>query len=449
GTPRQEDVTISAAQPGDLQTQTGLKFSHVAGARLRDLTVEGEIVKIKSVQGQTLQFSSPLGTSHVPGETVFIANAANEIASATVEKTIIEESGPLRVVVRQDGYFRSASGRTPPTLAFTLRYYAYANQPFIRVRLRMINHGVYGFGASFSNRPPYAQHALLRSLSVMLPTVVPGTGTSQVLDSAEAHARIAKKHSGASLAAGTFEISVPEFVENYPKALVGSSDGIRFDILPETGNDYVFDGSRAKTTDFYLGRNTIAARVLTTQMNAWLDPAYVASTGAVRPAFVEKRDWSRTFGNDLQLAEAAARVERMFASSYAIEVNQGAGATQPMSAYEYRETSQNGEQFGWRNFGDLAWGDGYTNVHYDLPFILLREYLRTGDARAFRLGSEMARYRADWGHYHANDYIDAEHTWNLKGLAFYEKGDHGSFREPVPSHVWIEGMWLYWALTGD
>ena len=40
-------------------------------------------------------------------------------------------------------------------------------------------------------------------------------------------------------------------------------------------------------------------------------------------------------------------------------------------------------------------------------------------------------------------------NWNLRGMAFYEKGDHGSFREPVPSHTWIEGMWLYWALTGD
>src|SRR5262249_23230893 len=254
---------------------------------------------------------------------------------------------------------------------------------------------------------------------------------------------------GASLTAGSFEISVPEFVENYPKSLIGNSYGIRFDILPEMGSDYVFDGARGKTTDFYLGRNTVAARALTLRMNASIDPSYVAATGAVRPSFVEKRDWARSFGNDPQLAEAATRMERMFASSYAIEANQGAGAAQPMSAFEYRETSQNGEQFGWRNFGDLAWGDGYANVHYDLPFVLLREYLRTGDARAFRLGSERARSRADGRHYQANDYLDPERTWNLKGLAFYEKGDHGSFREPVPTHDWIEGMWLYWALTGD
>ena len=56
---------------------------------------------------------------------------------------------------------------------------------------------------------------------------------------------------------------------------------MRFDVLPDNGSDYVFDGARAKTTDFYLGRNTIAARALTVSPNAVLDPAYVAKTGAV------------------------------------------------------------------------------------------------------------------------------------------------------------------------
>jgi uncharacterized protein (TIGR03437 family) len=119
------------------------------------------------------------------------------------------------------------------------------------------------------------------------------------------------------------------------------------------------------------------------------------------------------------------------------------------SIFEYRLRDEMGANLGWRNFGDLAWAAGYANVHYDLPFILLREYLRTGDARAFQLGSEMARYRADWGHYHANDYWDQEGAYNMRGVAFYEKGDHGSDTLPLPTHNWIEGMWLHWALTGD
>ena len=449
GTPREEDVLVASTQPGDLRTAAPLKFKHAAGATIRDLSVEQETSTIKSASDQTVQFTAPLKPNHLVGEKLIVVNAANQPANAFIEHTFVEESNPLRAVVRQDGYFKSASGKALPTVAFTLRYYVYANQPFVRVRLRMMNNGTFGFGAYRSFQPPFPQHALLRSLSVLLPTVTPASGVSQVLDANEAHARLAEKQSGASLVAGLFEIAVPEFVENYPKALRGSADGISFDVLPDTGNDYIFDGARAKTTDFYIGQQTISARALTDSTPATLDPAYIATTGAVRPAFVESRDWRDFFGKDEVMSEAANRVERMFASGYAVEATDDAGAVPPSSIFEYRNRGENGEQFGWRNFGDLAWGDGYANVHYDLPFVLLREYLRTGDARAFRLGGEMARYRADWGHYRADDFLTVEKTWNFRGLAFYEKGDHGTFKEPVPSHSWIEGMWLYWALTGD
>jgi hypothetical protein len=454
GTGQQEDVEVVWAEAGDLRAATKLRFSHSVGATIRDLMAEQETATIKSVSGQTVQFTAPLKFERGINEKLIALNAADQIARAVIERTIIEESNPLRVIVRQDGAFRcdfskSASSKALPTMTFTLRYYIYANQPFVRVRLRMMNNGVFGFGAYRSWQPPFPQHAILRSLSVLLPTVTPASGVSQVLNSNEARDRLSEKQSGASLVAGLFEVAVPEFVENYPKALRGSSSGIRFDLLPDTGEDYIFDGARAKTTDFYIGQQTIKARALTNSSPASLDPAYIATTGAVRPAFVESRDWRDFFGKDEVMSEAANRVERMLASGYAVEATDDGGAVPPSSIFEYRNRGENGEQFGWRNFGDLAWGDGYANVHYDLPFVLLREYLRTGDARAFKLGSEMARYRADWGHYRADDFLTVEKTWNFKGLAFYEKGDHGAFKEPVPSHSWIEGMWLYWALTGD
>jgi len=451
GTSQQEEVTVGSAQPGDLKTDVPLRFNHPAGTPIRDLSIEQERATIKAINGQTVQFASALKASHSLGEKMVVTNAQDTVATAFVEKTTIEEANALRVVIKQDGAFRA--GGTPATaaLAFTLRYYIYADQPFIRVRWRMMNNGAFGFGAYRGGPSPYGQHAILRSLSVLMPTVATGNGSVQVLQSEEARTRLAQKQSGASIAAGQFEIAVPEFVENYPKAL-SANGGLRFDILPDTGSDYIFDGARAKTTDFYLGRGTVAARALTNSLNATLDPAYVAKTGAVRPALVEKRNWAAANPatpntKDLQMPEAAVRIERMMASGYAVEVTEAGGAVPPESAFEYRQRGENGEQFGWRNFGDLAWGDGYANVHYDLPFVLLREALRTGDARAFQLGGEMARYRADWGQFRSDDYLD--NNWNLRGMAFYEKGDHGTYREPVPSHSWIEGMWLYWALTGD
>ncbi len=447
GTNQQEEVVVNSADPGDLKSVSPLRFNHSAGTFIRDLSIEQERATIKEISGQAVRFSAPLKVQHSLGEKMIVVGGLDETVTASIEKTSVEESNALRTVVRQDGVFKNKGLKVPPTLAFTIRYYVYADQPFVRVRLRMMNNGAYGFGASRGGPSPYAQHVLLRSLYVFLPTTSTSSDAVRVLKSDDARNRLAQRQSGASLAAGQFEIAVPEFVENYPKALTGGREGLRFDILPDTGEDHVFDGARAKTTDFYLGRNTIAARAMTNAQNATLDPAYIASTGAVRTAFVERRNWQTAFEKDPPLSEAAMRMERMLASVYAVESSEAAGAVPAQSAFEYRLRGEQGEQFGWRNFGDLAWGDGYANVHYDLPLVLLREYLRTGDARAFQLGSEMARYRADWGQFRADDFL--MENWNLRGMAFYEKGDHGSFREPVPSHTWIEGMWLYWALTGD
>ncbi|QQS44813.1 MAG: hypothetical protein IPM66_12620 [Acidobacteriota bacterium] len=370
---------------------------------------------------------------------------SNLNSAAAIESARIEEESPLRVVVRQDGVFRSAG----ITLHFTCRYQIYAGRPFVRVQLRLINRGSYGFGGGRTGLPPFAGHARLRKLSFEIPTIEPGQDSSSVITAEDAQTRLEDGQSGASIAAGAFEVAVPEFVENFPRALIGNRDGLSFEILPEISEDHVFDGARAKTVDFYLGEDTLAARRLTSSLNASLEPAYVASTGAVRPSFVEKREWRNEFGSDRKLIEAARRIERMFAAGYAVEATEGAGGVPPQSIFEYRLRGENGRHFGWRNFGDLAWGDGYANLHYDLPFILLRESLRTADERAFRIGSEMARYRADWGQHQADDYLDRDRTLNLRGMAFYEKGDHGSFREPVPSHMWIEGLWLHWAMTGD
>jgi hypothetical protein len=453
GTARQEDVTVgSIAGPQDLRLAAPLRFSHAAGSRLRDLTIEGETAMVSKASGQLLQLSGTLNATHTTGEKIYVAAAGQgaQTALLTVDGARIEEANALRVVVRQEGRLQASGSLLAPLLNFTLRYYVYADQPFVRVRLQLTNNGTYGFGAFQLKKGPYPQHVLLRSLSALIPTVDAGSGTVQVLTSAEAHNRLAQNQTNALLSAGSgasqFEVSVPEFTENFPKALIGHSGGLRFDVLPNTGQDYVFEGARAKTTDFYLGRETGRGRALTNSLGARLDPAYTASTGAVRPALVERRNWTSTFNQHPEMGEAGNRYERLMASGYDLSACDG---NVPQSIFEYRQGMEFGENLGWRNFGDLGWGDGYSNLHYDLPFVMLREYVRTGDARAFQLGSEMARYRAGWGQYHADDYWDVNNSWNLKGMAFYEKGDHGSFLEPKPSHSWLEGMWLYWALTGD
>lgn len=101
--------------------------------------------------------------------------------------------------------------------------------------------------------------------------------------------------------------------------------------------------------------------------------------------------------------------------------------------------------YGWFNFGDIAWGDGYSSLHYDWPFVMLLNYLRTGDPRFFERGDQMSQHRRD---------IDQDHdrtsTHNLRGGQFYEKGYwHGNYYHPSPSHTWLGGPILHYLLTGD
>lgn len=456
GNPNQEEVVAAAAENGAITTVAPLRFTHQVNCTVRDLTVEEETATIKSAAAQQVQFTAPLTRTHSINERVLAVSSSGEVstAAAVIDQTRIEESNALRTVIRQDGHFAVINGTSTltalPTVSFILRYYIYADQPFVRVRFRLLNQGTYGFGASRTSIPPYAQHYLIRSLTAQIPTLNTGTGSDSVLTAAEAHTRIAAKHNTAQIKAGAFELSIPEFAENFPKAAIAGSAGLRFDVLPETDEDHLFEGGRAKTTDFYLGHATTAAMTLTSSIGATVDPAYIAATGAVRPAMVEKRNWASVFSQDAELATAASYAERLFSVGYAIEDCEGDSHVSPQTAFEYRLNGEFGENFGWQNFGDLTWGAGFANVHYDFPYLLLREYLRTGDPRAFQLGSEMARYRADWGQYHNTaDYLDQYQSWNVGGMSFYEKGNHGSYREPVMSHHWIEGMFLYWALTGD
>ena len=484
GTSREEEVfVVKKDDSGKLYTREPLRFAHPSGARVRDLTTESEKAVVRAASGQTVTLSSPLKNVHSLFERVIVADdtVMPLRLTAYADETRIEEGGPVRTVIRQNGHFQTegAPNAAITPLRFTLRYHVYAAQSFVRLQFRMVNTGPFGFGGDRTKQPPFMQHILLSGLTVNLPfAVAPDSRTQREEVRSGPGKAMEKRVATVSVNAAnkSIEVTAPEFAENFPKALTADSNGVRFDILPplmrpannptgapksapqtttrsakpaelpplRLGPDYyIFDGARAKSTEFFIGTDTRTAAAMTSSFGAALAPAYVAESKAVRPAMVEKRDWKQVFADDRSLATSATRLERWLASSYAREANEEDNGK---SVFEVR---QEGSHYGWRNFGDLEWGDGFSNLHYDIPWIMLREYLRTGDKRAYQLGSEMARYRADWGQYQADDYLDKERTWNLHGTAFYEKGDHGTYREPIMTHHWIEGLWLYWALTGD
>jgi hypothetical protein len=107
--------------------------------------------------------------------------------------------------------------------------------------------------------------------------------------------------------------------------------------------------------------------------------------------------------------------------------------------------------YGWMDFGDLAVpGSGTVNLHYDWPYVMLLDLLRTGDLNCLRLATEMTRHRVDidqqW-----SDRDRPEYRGFQRAPGTYAHFHCSRFSRSQPNVVsnWLAGVVLYHMLTGD
>ncbi|MBN2489465.1 MAG: hypothetical protein JXQ29_01260 [Planctomycetes bacterium] len=271
-------------------------------------------------------------------------------------------------------------------------------------------------------------------------------------------------------------VGVRHFWENFPKVLVGTADGtVRVGMWPEFGeyvdpgyyartpppagaeHDYTFGGGRQKTHEillFFRTQSAAAVRVREQVMAfhnplfATAPPAWFAESQAIQ-LMVDARDWSREPGIAATTGGDLNRFERFQAAKWspvAVDAIPYLGHV-TYKAFRDRGGPYGGRQFfGWMNFGDTPWGDGFSQGHYDWPYSTLLSFVRTEERELLELGVVMARHRMDIDQYHTT--LD---RFNISGGQRFEKGErHGDMTvPPTPSHTWIHGLLLYWALTGD
>jgi hypothetical protein len=105
----------------------------------------------------------------------------------------------------------------------------------------------------------------------------------------------------------------------------------------------------------------------------------------------------------------------------------------------------------WREYGDILWAVGKSNLHYDWLRAALKHYLKTGDRETLRWAMAAARHAVSVDHVWESPTTPAyDMYWNLAGLTRYEKGDHGGQDFMArPTHSWAEGLFLAAAVTGD
>jgi hypothetical protein len=422
---------------------------------------------------------------------------ARAIEPVVTSETAVEEPGPLRVVLVQ----RGALGE----LRYTCRWTFRAGRADVSLDFRLENPRAYGIFDKTIGDGKVAFDSLALLLPVAGPDhVVTAPAGAHPLPPGESYElsqtwtagavgdtlagfsftetlgaeklRAGRRHAGAvdlSGPKGGVTAAVDRFWQTWPKALSAKDGVLRVELFPASGHGpefrgqyaspgsrdqpidplalehFRFEGGRWRTSrvvfDFHAGpRGAAEVDAVASRLESPLvggpEPAAVRKSGVLGPFWVERGLLPAEPGLD--------RFERfldIMADDHAADPTGNIGRIGLPAFLARGGTFGNRHPYGWDHFGDLPWGDGWCNLHYDWPAALLSGFLRTGDARLFHRGCDMAAFRRDYGQNHSQD---PREPW--RGAAFYEKGSwHGNYNPGTVSHNWNLGLVLHYAITGE
>ena len=415
-----------------------------------------------------------------------------------VRRIEIEEDGPLRTTVRIDGTAGSGFRRV---LQFELRVHCFAGSGTVRMALTLRNPrrarhrgGIWTLGDPGSvlikdaamlfvapeESMPLAARWSIEDGAPMRETAVPfglyqeSSGGANWLSSVHRNRGgfVPHRRQGyRACAAGvnttgrratpilelsnrdaTLAVAIPQFWQNFPKAIECDGRGIAVRLFPWSYPDaHELQGGEQKTHDWFVA---FAPDRVTEQPLAWcraplvarLQPAAYAAAGAL-PYLVPD-------GDDLD-------------SEYVTLVREGVDG-----AHAFVRKRETIDEYGWRNFGEvyadhegaLHEGDvplvSHYNNQYDLIFGFGCRFLRSGDVRWWQLMTDLARHVADIDIYHTEqDKAAYNHGLFWHTFHYVDAGTatHRSYPRdprvggggPSAEHNYTAGFVLHYLLTGD
>lgn len=448
----------------------------------------------------TFDSASPalLRSFTIGGEEQIEAPALELFFSDIKSKNVEPQPWQLKIENQSDAAVTLLASTTVQKLLFELRIHLTSGATDITFDCRLVNRGPYGHMGTKTD------HAWFDRLSLSLPRLLKSkrvvAGGSQF--SAESWALLqnhitphkkslpsetfpfqiwsqnktsksGKRHDGCfALGHGkkSFAYGFVDFWENAPKAWSVHKSVVLCDLFPAGGSgpkfngrygmpnkggevdpltkeNFRFEGGRAKSHRIIVNLTGGSCKKSARHMSDVVrHPLHVT----VDPAHLQGQE---ILGYKVPArARSTSSVSRQFERFSSLFVDDGVADNQPaLGAIGFPKFVERGGTYGrsvfrgWFNHGDIAWGDGYCSLHYDLPFSTLFNYLRSADGRFLTLGEQMARHRRD---------IDQDHdqtsTSNRRGGQFYEKGWwHGNYYHPHASHTWVKGPLLHYLLTGD
>jgi len=431
-----------------------------------------------------------------PGGAVEMWGVGGQVIPPVVTETTLEENGPIRAVVRQKG--------TLGSLKFTTRSYFHAGRSEVTYDFRLENEGAYGVYFGVTPSPRYFDSCHLRlpvngaggqlvsstairnlggqPYELTQDCTAIGQGDMNIHDNFVYRERVGgtvvqsgERYGGAVEIPGSqggVTIAVDRFWENFPKSLKLTGAHARVGLWPDWGHGpeyrgqyqspwtnapvdplalqyYRFEGGRWKTSrvvfDFHGGERTpaevaAAAERANRPLMGRPHPWWTKTSGAVGMLFTDKRTW-----NEPSMQRYERFAEMLGDDARADDVGGNLGRV-GFREFRKRGGTYGGYQwYGWENFGNVWWAEGYSSLHYDWPLSLLLHFYRGGSYELFDVGRDMAWSRRDYNQNHSRD---PNETW--RGAAFYEKGWwHGSDFFGDEAHTWIHGVLLHYVMTGE
>ena len=256
----------------------------------------------------------------------------------------------------------------------------------------------------------------------------------------------------ATHASGSVLVAVEHFWQNFPKAIEADSRRLTLRLWPRQFADaHEIQGGEQKTHAFTLA---FGADPMARDAMFWGRAPSIAATTPQWYAAAEAIPY---------LAPACEDVD----ARYLMLVD---AAIAGEDAFERKREAI--DEYGWRNFGDI-YADhenpfsgeadpivSHYNNQYDAVNGFAAQFMRTGDARWWRLMTELAVHVTDIDIYHTDRDKAAFsnglfwHTFHYVGAG---KSSHRSYPRrndvcgggPANEHNYVAGLRLHWLLTGD
>lgn len=388
-----------------------------------------------------------------------------------VESVKIEEDTAQRAVILVSGHHVTDAGER--SFGYELRYFCHAGDPYVRLD-HVLKHDIVSADMKYGDEmKSFAALDLVWDADTGGPiqvatdqglTEMPlGQRLFQHSDAAFTLGEVTGTRAPGLLRAGRLMVAVRDFWQNWPKDLAVRPGAVSVGLYPAI-----------EPADRYAQ-----------QPDEWMWTYYLRDGHYTFRAGLQKRHELLMGPSDVLSAEQMlARVNapllvsappRWYCDSGALH---GIASSKPGESAlwdeimaqgidDYFATQDANRWYGLMNFGDCPGGRSYSwaNIEYDRQHGLFTQYFRTGDRRFFVAGEQCARHNADvdivhhaagqvagpggprrvgqaW--VHCMGHTGGYYPHNYLNMDLYASGYCEN-----EGHMWAQGNWEYWLLTGD